>query len=145
MSAPNGGPAFPSKFTVVAGSFDPIKGRVVGEEQVYVQMGMTMRQYYKAAALQVIDSRYTNAGNEAACVYEVSRYAGLLADAMLAEDEEHATPSSLTQWSDTALDKLLEQLTLDEVEILCAYKTGHATVDQNAALIAEAVKRRKAT
>lgn len=51
---------------------------------------MTMRQAYKVAALQIIDSRYTNAGNEAACVYEVSRYAGLLADAMLAEDEAHA-------------------------------------------------------
>lgn len=54
------------------------------------QGGMTMRQYYKAAALHVIDSRYTNVGNESACAYEIARYCGMIADAMLAEDEEHA-------------------------------------------------------
>lgn len=53
-------------------------------------LGMTMRQYYKGAALQVIDSRYSNVGNESACAYEIARYCGMIADALLAEDEEHA-------------------------------------------------------
>lgn len=52
--------------------------------------GLTIRQAYKMAALQLIDDRYTiNAGNEAACAYEVARYSGMLADALLAEDAEH--------------------------------------------------------
>ncbi len=67
----NGGPAFP-----------------LSESSSSVHNGMTMRQYYKAAALQLIDSRYTNAGNEAACAFEISRYAGMIADAMLAEEKE---------------------------------------------------------
>ena len=74
MSTPNdGGPAFPSP-----------------RHPASLKNGMTLRQWYKGEALKLIDSRYTNAGNEAACVYEVARYAGMMADALLAEDAAFA-------------------------------------------------------
>lgn len=62
-------------------------------------VGMSMRQYYKAAALTGImsDIRYREVGNENACAYEIARYAGLIADAMLAEDAAHAAKTQETK------------------------------------------------
>lgn len=57
---------------------------------VCIDSGMSLRSWYKSQALQLIDSRYTHVGNEAACAYEIARYAGIVADALLAEDIEHA-------------------------------------------------------
>lgn len=48
----NGGTAFPSKFTIESGSFDPVQGKVAQGNQVYVQMGMTMRDYFAGKAIQ---------------------------------------------------------------------------------------------
>lgn len=55
--------------------------------------GMTMRQYYKAAAIAGImrDTRYALAGIESNCAYEIARYAGVIADALLAEDKHKHT------------------------------------------------------
>jgi hypothetical protein len=59
--------------------------------------GMTVRQWYKSQVVNGVlaDKRYAEAGNETACVYEVARYAGLLADALIAEDEQFAVLKSL--------------------------------------------------
>lgn len=78
MSTPkDGGPAFPAH-----AQFSDSGDRVVDATN-----GMSLRDYFAAAALPSIisDHRYGQAGNEAACAYEISRYAGLIADAMLAE------------------------------------------------------------
>lgn len=68
-------------------AFPTIKGERQGEVEVWAsRKGMTMRQYYKAAALQGL----------LASGYNIDRYqraaniCGSFADAMLAEDEEHA-------------------------------------------------------
>lgn len=60
------------------------------------QVGMTLRQYYKAAALQgimanadfLVSVRENAKGHSADII--IAANAGQLADAMLAEDEEHA-------------------------------------------------------
>jgi len=45
--------AFPYVFTISDGNFDPLKGKVLkGESQVYVGLGMSIRDYFAAAALQ---------------------------------------------------------------------------------------------
>lgn len=64
--------------------------RTYTEDGYLCEPGLTIRQAYKMAALRCVDARYTNCGNEAANAYEISRFAGLLADVMLAEDQEHA-------------------------------------------------------
>ena len=51
---------------------------------------MTLRQWYKSQAMQVVDSRYTNAGNEAANAFEIARFTAMIADAQLAEDAAFA-------------------------------------------------------
>lgn len=79
MSKPNnGGPAFPAQ-----------QGHCPdGTWNQSFEWGMSVRQYYKAKAVIGIlsDERYAQAGNEAANVYEIARYAGRLADALIAED-----------------------------------------------------------
>lgn len=54
--------------------------------------GMTMRQYYKAAALQGLISRVPITDESGPLISEdgAANMAGRFADAMLAEDEEHA-------------------------------------------------------
>lgn len=47
---------------------------------------ITLRQYYKAAALAAL----ANAEPEAACLADLAKWAAAIADAMLAEDQEHA-------------------------------------------------------
>ncbi len=73
----NGGPAFP-----------------LSESSSSVHNGMTMRQYYKAAALQGLLASprvFTVDGNSGdLSETETARACGLFADAMLAEDKEHA-------------------------------------------------------
>lgn len=47
-----GGNAFPSKVTIHDGQFDPFSGKTAQGNQEYIQMGMTMRDYFAAKALQ---------------------------------------------------------------------------------------------
>ncbi len=49
--------------------------------------GMSLRDYYKGQAVIGIlsDKRYAECGNESACAYEIARYAGMIADALLQE------------------------------------------------------------
>lgn len=49
------------------------------------QNGMELRDWFAGKAIAGIfaDERYANCGNEAACIYEISRYAYCLADAMM--------------------------------------------------------------
>jgi hypothetical protein len=75
MSANNGGPAFPLSPEVGKAHFD----------DPFAYHGMTMRQYYKAAALQGLV-----AGGGKRPIAEFVSEAASLADALLAEDEEHA-------------------------------------------------------
>lgn len=76
----NGGQAFPE----LSEETDYGKIRSVG--------GMTMRQYYKAAALQGLIARVpiTEEGGPMISESGASELAGRFADAMLAEDAEHA-------------------------------------------------------
>lgn len=79
MSAPNnGGPAFPYAFE----HDEP--------PQSGFAPGMTLRQWYKGMSLVIIDRGCKEAGNEAACAYEIARYAARIADQMIAEDVSHA-------------------------------------------------------
>lgn len=79
MSAPkDGGSAYPQH----GWSSDPdVLARMAG------QGGITVRQYYKAAALQAM--RLISQVSEYGAT-EAARDAGSYADALLAEDEEHA-------------------------------------------------------
>lgn len=74
MSTPNGGPAFPCHT-------NPLPGKLANAPQ-----GMTLRQYYKAAALQGLLANPEDPG----AIESAAAFAGRYADAMLAEDEEHA-------------------------------------------------------
>lgn len=59
-------------------------------------LGMELRDWFAGQVVTGIlnDWRYAQAGNEAACVYEVSRYAYMLADAMMeARKTMNLTPS----------------------------------------------------
>ncbi len=79
----DGGPAF---------AFSYIDLTKPGMRGTIVSHGMTMRQYYKAAALQGWAAGRNN-GNVFMDMSEPSRVAdacGRYADHMLAEDEEHA-------------------------------------------------------
>lgn len=51
-----GGNAFPSKVTIPNGQFDPFSGKTAQGNQEYIQMGMTMRDYFAAQALPAIYS-----------------------------------------------------------------------------------------
>lgn len=64
--------------------FQPTTGEQVVREQFF---SMTLRDYFAAKAMQslLLDARYSQCGNEAAVACEVSRMAGRVADAMLAE------------------------------------------------------------
>ena len=80
----NGGQAFPLQRTVASGA-----GGIIALDANHMPMnqGMTMRQYYKAAAIQGIltseDESFAYTPHRAA------HRAGEIADAMLREDEEH--------------------------------------------------------
>lgn len=41
-----GGNAFPSKVTIPDGQFDPFSGKTAQGNQEYIQMGMTMRDWF---------------------------------------------------------------------------------------------------
>ena len=79
----DGGPAFPVVSVFVdASNTDDQSGTTISSERG----GMTMRQYYKAAALTGIlasyeKNRYTSE--------TITNWPSEIADAMLAEDEEH--------------------------------------------------------
>ncbi len=78
MSTPkDGGPAYP--FVVPASASGLTQGRIFE--------GMTIRQAYKLAALQGLIAKY---GSEDGHFHVGAKLAGRFADAMLAEDEEHA-------------------------------------------------------
>lgn len=47
-----GGNAFPSKVTIPHGEFDPFSGKTAQGNQEYIQMGMTMRDYFAAEAMK---------------------------------------------------------------------------------------------
>lgn len=49
-----GGNAFPSKVTIPDGQFDPFSGKKAQGNQEYIQMGMTMRDYFAGKALPAI-------------------------------------------------------------------------------------------
>lgn len=58
-----------------------------------INTGMTLRDYFAGQAMVGIlgDRRYSDVGNEAACAAEIARYAGRIADEMLAERQSAAT------------------------------------------------------
>lgn len=78
----DGGPAFPFVIPEVRGPDGE------GIREGFNCDGMTLRQFYKSkvAAGLLADERYSQVGNEAACVYEIARYSGMIADALIAED-----------------------------------------------------------
>ena len=67
----DGGPAFPTQHVA--------NGQTI--------TGMTLRDYFQGqAAIGILqDKRYAECGNEVACAHEIARYAGLIADELLAE------------------------------------------------------------
>lgn len=71
MSKKEGGPAFP-----------------VNEGRSILSSGMTMRQYYKAAALTGFMGGISNLDSDQPSWDDLAGIAGGIADAMLAEDEE---------------------------------------------------------
>lgn len=72
-----GGNAFPSKVTIPDGQFDPFSGKKAQGNQEYIQMGMTMRDYFAAQAMQVyLQNTNSTIDDDALHAYEV-------ADAML--------------------------------------------------------------
>lgn len=73
----DGGPAFPMEYTQPCADGNPL---------VVTEPGMTMRQYYKAAALTGLLATRATAGW---ATLKLATYAGEVADAMIAEDEEH--------------------------------------------------------
>lgn len=82
----NGGNAFPSKFEVEGPNFDPIKGKKieVGHTETYIQMGMTLRDYFAAKALQGMLA-YPHVGITEIMDASYARHSYELADAMLKE------------------------------------------------------------
>ncbi len=59
---------------------------VIYGENDYVRDGMTMRQYYKAKAMQAMISGWDDANY----VGRIAEEAGKIADAMIKEDEKHS-------------------------------------------------------
>jgi hypothetical protein len=88
MSATNdGGPAFPTTKSLSHSNGDESRCETIG--------GMSVRDWFAAQAVVSIlqDERYANCGNEPAVALEVARFAGLVADAMLAERAKKAEAS----------------------------------------------------
>lgn len=56
MKANNGGPAFPSQYTITEGSFNPHTGTVAKCNQVYIELGASLRDYFAAQAMQAFVS-----------------------------------------------------------------------------------------
>ena len=80
-SAPDdGGPAFPN----VDGRDNP---NFPGQRDIYASQGMSLRDWFAGQAIAAIlkDRRYADVGNERAVAYEVARFSGIIADAMLEE------------------------------------------------------------
>jgi hypothetical protein len=73
----DGGPAFPYAF-----HFPDQVGEPGG-----INLGMSLRDHFvsQIAPAVLADHRYAGVGNEAAVAYEVARFSGMVADAMLAE------------------------------------------------------------
>lgn len=83
----DGGPAFPSKFEIKGPAYDPVKGKNVepGAKEVYVQIGMSLRDYFAAKAMQ---AAATNpAGADGFTFEQRAEWAYQQADAMLKERE----------------------------------------------------------
>jgi hypothetical protein len=80
----DGGPAFPTVERRTPPGCEPYDVPV---------NGMTLRDWFAGQALIGIlqDKRYSEAGNEAACASELARYAGRIADEMLAERSNNRT------------------------------------------------------
>ncbi len=79
-----GGSAFPWKITVPVGSMNPFTGKEAENEEVHVQAGMSIRDYFAAKALVALlgASEYRNNPYAHA---EITRQAFQVADAMIAE------------------------------------------------------------
>lgn len=83
-----GGNAFPSKVTIPDGQFDPFSGKTAQGNQEYIQMGMTMRDYFAAKALESgeagrwKDNQYKPQDGKT-IIENVARHAYQIADAML--------------------------------------------------------------
>lgn len=80
MAKNNGGAAFP----------EPPANYSESQGAIYGQAGMTMRQYYKAAALQGILAGWDSPNGCSFDPQAVTSRAVAVADAMIAEDEEAA-------------------------------------------------------
>lgn len=83
----DGGPAFPIQFAVSGGNFDPVTRRRVppGESVVYIETGMSLRDRFAIAALQMLgaatqDETVTSLENRAD---DTARACYTIADAML--------------------------------------------------------------
>lgn len=83
----NGGPAFPFNYEI---GFDMPDGKRVSTKAA--NPGMTMRQWYKGMALQGLMSMVSNRRDHLSADEKVdvmAKEAGLVADALLAEDAAH--------------------------------------------------------
>lgn len=89
-----GGNAFPNQYSVTAGNYDHVKGRIVpnGTMEVYIQHGISIRDYFAAhasdediacAMYDLSESGGLNGCTSAFARRIVARYA--VADSMLAE------------------------------------------------------------
>lgn len=81
----DGGPAFPSKFEIKGPAYDPVKDKNVepGTTEVYIQIGMSLRDYFAAKAMQ---AAATNpAGADGFTFEQRAEWAYQQADAMLKE------------------------------------------------------------
>lgn len=72
-----GGPAFPSQHTIQEGSFNPHTGTVAKCNQVYIELGASLRDYFAAKAMQSLLS------NTIGTIDDDARNAYAIADAML--------------------------------------------------------------
>jgi len=78
MSKSDGGPAFPG----------PVEG-------LSVEQGMTMRQWYKGRAMSKVQDLFYNNGVPDA--KKIANTTGLLADAMIKEDEAHEQALNMSE------------------------------------------------
>lgn len=85
MKANNGGQAFPSQYTIVDGAFNPHTGTVAKGNQVYIELGASLRDYFAAQAMSYFLQ------NSVGTLEDDAKSAYAMADAMLAERAKGAS------------------------------------------------------
>lgn len=85
MKANNGGPAFPSQHTIEDGAFNPHTGTVAKGNQVYIELGASLRDYFAAKALQGYLASFDSFSEPVEFASKIAEDCYRMADAMLAE------------------------------------------------------------